>query len=332
MDETHKRGFLKRCLLFVVQLFGLTLQHVCITVACLLCLQAVCILLSRMNPWLELTVHFVVHGLLASLLIAPVLWATRHRRTAVVCLMLAFFFAVQVQPWLWLLPDADERYPESVKVLSWNVLATNEDVDEIEAVIHTSDPDILILIEVRPNLFEQIPYIQKNYPNSRVFTHWGGMGIGIFSKRADVVYEDQFFEIKVMPSIVARCTSTDGKRQVELVAMHTFSPTPPERALVRDRQLKAFETWALDREVPVCLAGDLNTTPWTRSFHALERAGFYDTRRGTGNQASWPAMLGDLGIPIDHVMTRGACRVWKRQVLPATNGSDHRPVEFELSF
>jgi endonuclease/exonuclease/phosphatase (EEP) superfamily protein YafD len=219
-----------------------------------------------------------------------------------------------------------------VRVLSWNILATNEDMDELESVIRAADPDVLILIEVRPNLLEQIPFIERTYPNSHVITHWGGMGLGIFCKESNITFSEERFAVKVMPSIVARLVSADGSRKVDLVAMHTFSPTPPARALVRDNQIAEFIAWSIDRDVPLCLAGDLNTTPWTSSFLRLVRSGLHDSRRGTGNQASWPAFLGDLGIPIDHVLTRGECSVTGRKVIAGSTSSDHRPVQFDLSF
>lgn len=316
----------------IASLLGRSIQHATITIACLLCIQVVFISLSRLDPWLELAVHFAMHGLIASLAVIPVLWLTKHRTTAVVCLLTAAYFGFLTQPWIFLFGEPPTPRTDTFRVLAWNILATNEDTTEIEGVIREVDPDILVLIEVRPNLMENLTFIEKTYPKSEVITHWGGMGIAVFCKRPDIELKVERFEIQVMPSIVAHIQSKDGSRQMNLVAMHTFSPTPPGRAVVRDRQLASFREWATNQTVPICLTGDLNTTPWTNSFIALEKDGFRDSRRGVGNQASWPTFLGDLGIPIDHVFTRGECSVSNRHVLPGIKGSDHRPVSFDLSF
>jgi endonuclease/exonuclease/phosphatase (EEP) superfamily protein YafD len=307
------------------------LQHLVITAACMLCLQVLLILFSGFHPWLELGVHFVMHGLLAALVIMPILWITKHQRTAAVCMLVAAYFIFLLRPWIFLFPEAQPQ-AEAVRVMSWNVWATNNDLDEIERVIRRADPDILVLIEVRPNLVEQVPYLATQFPNSQVLPHWGGMGIGVFSKRPDVEFSVERFVIKMMPSIVTTIKSSDGTRSVELVGMHTFSPRPPQRALVRDQQIDGLASWAAERTGPICLVGDLNTTPWSRSFQRLEKIGFRDSRIGTGNCASWPSWLGSLGIPIDHALTLGSCSVTNRRVITDVRGSDHFPIQFDLSF
>jgi endonuclease/exonuclease/phosphatase (EEP) superfamily protein YafD len=332
MNEPTPTSFSSSIFGSIANLLGRAIQHIAITIACLLCVQVVFLALSSFDPWLELAVHFALHGLIASLVVIPILWLTKHKTTAVVCVLAAAYFGFLTQPWIFFFVEPQIQRTDVYRVLAWNILATNEDTHEIESVIRDVDPDILILIEVRPNLLENLPFVEKTFPASQVITHWGGMGIAVFSKLTDTEFSVERFEIQIMPSIVAHLKSKDGSRKMDLVAMHTFSPTPPARAMVRDRQLAAFREWSTRQSDPICLAGDLNTTPWTNSFIDLEKAGFRDSRRGVGNLASWPSFLGDLGIPIDHVFTHGECSVANRRLLTGVNGSDHRPVLFDLSF
>ena len=323
----------------LLQRTSLTIQHIAIAIACGLFLLLVCMWCARLSPWLEFAVHFSVHAFVATLVVIPILWLTTHRRTAGMCCIMAGCFAFFVQPWL-LVPLANKSAiatdAHQLRVLSWNVLATNEEFDAVVAFIRKVDPDVLVLIEVRPDLLGRAPWLAEHFPISKVLPNWGGGGIAVFSRTANTEYLVEFdvknFETRVMPSIVATFTSTTSDRHVDLIATHTFSPIPPKRAIVRDMQLREFLNWSNDRDYPQCLVGDLNTTPWTSGFWALERAGFRDSRRGAGNCASWPSWLGAAGIPIDHALTRGDCTITERKVHTADAGSDHRPIEFLLSF
>jgi endonuclease/exonuclease/phosphatase (EEP) superfamily protein YafD len=313
------------------QLVSRTIQHIAIAIACAMCMVLLCMGCANFSPWLELSVHFALHALVCTVLVIPVLWYTRHRRTAVVCCFVAACFALLVQPWSFI-PRTHPQEADTLRVLAWNLLATNEEFDSIVDVIRDSNPDVLVLIEVRPDLLERAPWIKEQYPVSKVIPNWGGSGLAVFCRAETVKFSVHNFAALSMPSIVATLSSGDGARQVDLVATHTFSPYPPHRALGRDEQLRAFLEWSAGRTQPQCLVGDLNTTPWTRSFGELERAGFRDSRRGAGNCASWPAWLGVTGIPIDHALARGACAIADRRVLSTYSASDHRPIEFTLSF
>ncbi len=331
MNHPQKLSFPQRLL----QLISLMIQHIAITASCGLCFVLVCIGFARMSPWLELLVHFSFHALVATLVVIPILWFTNHHRTAVVCSFVTVCLIFLVQPW-YLIPIASSSKPDALRVLSWNVYAANEEFDSVVEVIRKSNPDVLVIVEVRLDLLERAPWIKEHYPKCEVIPNSGGAGIGVFCRTDETKYSVDFavrnFGTQLMPSIVATLTSPDGTRQVDLVATHTFSPTPPYRATVRDKQLRKFMEWSQKQTQPQCLVGDLNTTPWTRSFWELERAGFRDSRRGAGNCASWPAWLGPAGIPIDHALTRGDCTITERRVLSTNAGSDHQPIEFKLSF
>ncbi len=331
MNNPQKLRFRQRLL----QLISLTIQHIAITVSCGLCFTLVCIGFARVSPWLELFVHFSIHALVATVVVIPILWFTKHHRTAIVCGFVGVCLTFLVQPW-YFIPISGSTKPNALRVLSWNVYAANEEFDSVVEVIRKSNPDVLVIVEVRLDLLERAPWIKEQYPKFEVLPHWGGSGIGVFC-RADnskysVDFEVRHFGTQQMPSIVATLTNPDGTRHVDMIAIHTFSPTPPSRATVRDKQLRKFLEWSQKRDNPQCLVGDLNTTPWTQSFWELERAGFRDSRHGVGNCASWPSWLGPAGIPIDHALTRGECTITERKVLSANAGSDHLPIEFKLSF
>ncbi len=333
MNDPQKLSFGRRVLLLI----SLTIQHIAIAIACGLCLVLVLIVFGGTSVWLELFVHFSVHALVTTLVVIPILWFTEHRRTACVCSFVAACFIYLVQPW-YFIPLGNASKPDALSVLSWNVFAANEEFDSIVDVIRNSNPDILVIIEVRPDLLERAPWITENYPHFEVLPDpgRGAAGIGVFCRHDNSKYSAKFsvhrFGFQRLPSIVATLASPDGTRHVDLVATHTYSPMPPRRADDRNKQLRKYLEWSLKQSNPQCLVGDLNTTPWTRCFWELERAGFRDSRHGAGNCPSWPSWLGPFGIPIDHAMTRGECTITERKVLSTDAGSDHQPIEFKLSF
>ncbi len=172
--------------------------------------------------------------------------------------------------------------------------------------------DVLVLVEVRPNLFEQVPLFDQMYKQRLAYPSWGGNGIAVLTNRDDIQLSRVDFGGMIMPSIVASLGDS-----VQVVGVHTWSPFPPQRAVHRDRQLADLTSWLQQQTKPACVVGDLNVTPWAPAFQKLLAAGLVDSRTlGFGNSASWPAWLGPLGIPIDHALSYGACDITSRKLGP----------------
>jgi endonuclease/exonuclease/phosphatase (EEP) superfamily protein YafD len=76
--------------------------------------------------------------------------------------------------------------------------------------------------------------------------------------------------------------------------------------------------------------GDLNCTPFARSFAALcETAGVRDSARGFSLTNTWHIKSTFLGLPLDHILVSPDILVAERIVGPAV-GSDHRWVMARL--
>jgi len=320
---------------------GTKARSIAVMVTCAVGLQTVLILLSRFHPLLELANHLALHGLVvASLSLVVLFFQSPRNRMVLFGLMLSWCYLLfLVQPWSLYMrspPAVAEDAANSITVLSWNVLAVNSSYTEIDRVIQQADADVVVLIETQPNLLEQLPYLTSNYPISHKVLDWGGSGICLFSKVAGTEIQLEPFGCPRQPALIAsipgKPSRDDQGRTIQLVGLHTLSPIPIRRTKLRDRQLAALRRWAAEQTGPVCVCGDLNTTPWTHSFWQLEQAGFVDSRLGVGNLATWPSFFGYCGIPIDHALTLGACQISERHVLPTAPGSDHRPIRFRLHF
>lgn len=130
--------------------------------------------------------------------------------------------------------------------------------------------------------------------------------------------------------VVEISTELDGE-PVSILGAHAVSPMTPRRAQHRDLVLDWIGAWADRRDAPVVVAGDLNATPWSTNFQAtLEQGELTDSLETHGLQPSWPAGLGRLGIPIDHVLHSEELVVVDRQLGPSF-GSDHRMVHARIT-
>lgn len=99
---------------------------------------------------------------------------------------------------------------------------------------------------------------------------------------------------------------------------------------LRNEQLEEIAEFVRDKPGHVVVLGDLNVTPWSKSFQKFtESANLRDSRRGFGVNATWPAWLGGLGIPIDHCLVSEGIVVRNVETGESV-GSDHRPLIAEF--
>lgn len=130
-------------------------------------------------------------------------------------------------------------------------------------------------------------------------------------------------------AIEARVT-LDG-RPVRVLVMHPVSPITSRRAERQANQLSALAVWVRAQTDPVVVVGDLNATPWSPGFRTLLRdAGLVNSQEGFGIQASWPRVLGPLGIPIDHALHSKDLTTVDRALGPGY-GSDHRSLHVAIA-
>lgn len=294
-------------------------------------LQCLLMLVARLGPTVELASHFSMHSLVLLSIVCPVLLLLKMRRVLWPSFIAWGILAWVVQPW-GLIPQAaqsTEAFPNSVSVMSWNVLSVNKSFSQVDEIIQQNDPDILILIEVRPGFLDALKSL-SGYQARIEQASWRGGGIAVLTKSAGVELELLEFDYPTQPAAVISLQQNDHK--MKLLAMHTFSPMPISRTEHRDRQLASVIDWSDKQNVPTCVAGDLNITPWAPMFGSLLRSGFRDSRKGSGNCASWPAPLKAVGIPIDHALTKGECLITERTVITSGPGSDHRPIRFKLHY
>lgn len=222
-----------------------------------------------------------------------------------------------------------------LSVLTFNFLGGNDAFDELRRYVESSQPDVIVLLEVRPALAASIRQ-WSDYPSQLIEAREDNFGVALLSRWPLIPSEIRSFG-DGPPAVIG---ATDlGGRPLALVGLH---PPPPvnseisgDRDLILERvgdflteELGHFlGAMAPEGSTPhVVVVGDFNATPWMAPVKRLmARAGLRDSRPGFGYHSTWPSALGPLGIPIDLSLVSSGLVVVDRQVGPAL-GSDHRPV------
>ncbi|MBD8058513.1 endonuclease/exonuclease/phosphatase family protein [Cellulomonas sp. JH27-2] len=121
--------------------------------------------------------------------------------------------------------------------------------------------------------------------------------------------------------------TTTSRTGPTLVAVHPVSPSEPSSMPLWRTETRAAAATCADNPGAI-VAGDFNATIDHPALAHLDPC--VDVARALGRAASgtWPAAAPTwLATPIDHVLVDGrAWRPLRFDVLPATGGSDHRPV------
>jgi endonuclease/exonuclease/phosphatase (EEP) superfamily protein YafD len=226
---------------------------------------------------------------------------------------------------------ADSGLPP-LRALLANVNAENRDVERLRRLIAASDPDIILLLETTPWLLDRLRDLDERYPHRVAEPRDDLFGITLFCR-----YPFSRTEILPLggddgpPAIIA--TIHPGGRPFTLIGAHPWPPVSAALAEGRNAQLRVLASQIRHSPPPVLVLGDLNISPWSPWFAGLlADSDLRDSRRGRGNQASWPAGWWPLWIPIDHALFSAGIRILHREIGPAI-GSDHYPliVDFQVS-
>jgi len=242
----------------------------------------------------------------------------------------------------------------TLRVMAFNLLGTNDNLDGIAVAIQVAAPDLIALSELGPAMDAVLARrLGAVYPYRTLHLLPGAnFGTGIYSRWP----LDDFGSLQTglgLRSAAADVHTPDGT--VRFVALHPRATVVVGRSLPeitrnlevifrgREAQLAAIcrhlDAWG-DR--PVILAGDFNLTEFSDAYKCLARR-LRDAYREVGygygytwpnrTPAPWPwNRLGRLPLltRIDYGFYSRHWVVTDARVLDMDTGSDHRPVVVEL--
>lgn len=278
------------------------------------------------NVWwvFDLLAHFRLQYVLGCVVVAFLAWILRHPRTAM--------FAVVSCIWnLWLVvslaggggtDESPASASQAMRLLTFNVLASNEQRKSVVDYVLQVDADIVCLIEVNQAWRGDLEPLYRKYPH-----HADGLGYGNFSVACFTRLPLKDFKILDVPTLVVHLEH-DGK-PLTFIGAHPPRPFGEGNSRERMRHIHELATLLKPISGEVILACDLNSTPWCQGMRILQNESGLAFHSGPPVWMPTWGRDGPMMIPIDHVLLKGGLMVQKREVGPYL-GSDHRPVLVEI--
>lgn len=292
-------------------------------------------LLAPLAWWADLFAHFRPHYVAAGLALAVFAMIGRRRSLALAALALATVNAAPLAPFARtsaaMVSAASASTAESgsaFKVAFLNLWNDNLDPDRTLEFLRREDPDVVMLAEVVPHWARALAPVRARYPyrlENLACTQYDNCQMAIYSRRP---WTTAGIEPAGGSAPLVWARFDNGPKPVTLMATHLMSGLHAPWSQKRRAQFEYLRSFLTSIDGPVVLAGDFNTTPWSADFSRLTRdAGL--AHAGPRLVATWPAPLGLLGIPIDHVFAARGAEVTDLRRGPAV-GSDHYPVVFRV--
>jgi endonuclease/exonuclease/phosphatase (EEP) superfamily protein YafD len=278
----------------------------------------------------DLAAALRVHYALGFLVLAVLFASTRHRWLLAVSVLGLVTNLALIIPLYVAGPGQVAGDAPVVRVMFLNTQIRGADVNELIEDLARGEPDLVFLsaaTDAWADALEEapIPYrVAQRRPRGvdLELVVLARVGLSVETSLQDFGEGGRDLAVQVLSL---------GETPVQFLAMHPVSPATPERAAAHREQIEAIADWVRRQDDPVVVLGDLNTTPWSSAFHMLmAEGGLVNSQKGFGVQASWPAFLGPLGVPIDHVLHSQGLTTVDRSLGPGY-GSEHRSVHVAIA-
>ncbi|OEU61273.1 MAG: hypothetical protein BA870_08750 [Desulfuromonadales bacterium C00003094] len=265
-------------------------------------------------------------------LLPGVLWAVlmKYRGLAALLTVSVLIILVAYAPLFWSRSKTSDPEAMELKVVSYNTWSKNFDTDRIARVVKGQRPDVLLLQEVIPEVFESLmKHFHDLYADQEVY----------FS------YEPSLLLAVVSRFPMERSAGIKGKGRVQRVFLHSpagqitvFNVHMLRRGgwLSRYRKIVSLlEEDVSHNKGPVILGGDFNTPDQGETYkHITKFLNNAHWESGFGFGFSFPSsvikLFGSVSVPplvrIDHIFFNDCFSILKAGTIKDSGGSDHFPV------
>ena len=215
--------------------------------------------------------------------------------------------------------------PNGFTVMSFNVLATSERGQDIADYMIEQTPDIAVIMET-PGIERSLERLATTFPYRIGCTDTLTCDLSLFSRTPLVNGQMHLLGPMQRERLITARTTING-RSVTIVALHLSKPYFDGMSI--------DELWEIShvlRQIdgPMLLTGDFNSAPWSRSVRQfVNRNQLMPPPR---YPSTWPVRLGEWGIPIDNMFTRGGLRIDEIGAMPSNFGSNHRGLLAHVGF
>ena len=283
------------------------------------------------NPdyWIiDILSHFTLqYALIAFIILLTGFWMRAVPVAVLAGMLLVFNLSVFVSPGKAVhasVPDA-----RIFKLYSANLRISNDELSGLNKELNKIDPEMVLLLEVTPKHLEQIQLLIQKYPYRIENSFLGKREIGFVFLSKFPILSSNVTRLSSVCNFILEAKMEIDHVQVMFYGVHAKRPDIDGFTERRD-QFLSMAADLKEQKLPVIVAGDFNTTPFSPIFReVIKRSGLKNAGEGFGWQPSWPTFFPPLWIPIDHVLVTPDIQVLKRST-GSYIGSDHYPVIAEL--
>ncbi len=281
--------------------------------------------------WLDVLANFRAQYVVGLVVLGLLLMMSRWRRVGYGVLAVSAINLIVVLPLFIGSPADPIEGVSTLRVMSFNLLSTNENYAEVIDYIDTVDPDLVLLHEAsRP---WEIAMDEAGFEHEVIRPRSDNLIFGtlVLVRGSDVEGISYGFATN-QPRAVEIAFRPDGwDETLTVLSTHPLAPTEEDRARLRDAQLVFAADWAAEAASPFFVVGDFNATPWSWPFRNLmATAEVRNSQAGFGLQPSFATSSNILfRVPIDHLVYGSGLEVLDRRLGPAM-GSDHFPLVVDL--
>lgn len=281
--------------------------------------------------WLDVLANFRAQFVVALAVFGLTIMMSRWRKTGYFVLGVALVNLIVVLP-LYIGSPAEARVEaDTIRVMSFNLLSTNEQYSEVIDYIANVDPDLVLLHEASRPWEVALESAGLEYQIVRPRSDELIFGTLVLVRGQNVTAVSHGFAASAPRAVSLDYTPFGWDQTLHVLGTHPLAPTDQERADLRDAQLEFAGEWATNQAGAYMVVGDFNATPWSSPFRRIMGAtDLANSQTGFGLQPSFPSSSNLLlRVPIDHLLHSDVLEVTGRQLGPAL-GSDHFPLVVDL--
>lgn len=287
--------------------------------------------LGRWVWWLDVLANFRAQYVVGLAVFGLVTLMSRWRRTGYVILAVGLINLVIVLPLYVGAPAEAAVEAQTIRVMSFNLLSTNESYSDVIEYIGTVDPDLVLLHEASRPWEVAMESSGLDYQIIRPRSDDLIFGTLILVRGEDVEAISYGFAAASPRAVSLSYVPPGWSTELGVLGIHPLAPTDEERAKLRNAQLDFAAEWGSRQDGAYLVVGDFNATPWSYPFrNLLATADLANSQVGFGLQPSFSANSNLLlRVPIDHLVHSPSLEVTNRQLGPEL-GSDHFPLIVDL--
>jgi endonuclease/exonuclease/phosphatase (EEP) superfamily protein YafD len=299
--------------------------------AVVLAVMSLAAFLGRWVWWLDVVANFRAQFVILLALLGLIIVLSRWRKTGYAILAVAALNLFVVLPLFIGSPADAVAGADPLRVMSFNLLSTNESYSEVIEYIETVDPDLILLHEASRPWEVAMESADLGYEIVRPRSDDLIFGTLVLVRGEGVEAISYGFAAASARAVEVNFTPPEWPTPVSVLGTHPLAPTDRERAQLRDAQLGFAGEWASGQTGAFLVVGDFNSTPWSWPFRRLiDSGGLESSQNGFGLQPSFSAESNLLlRVPIDHLVHSPALQATERELGPAL-GSDHFPLLVDL--